>query len=202
MAFSLYIGLAQSNSGSDQQGFGGTEAATQVLGHLSYREPIEVAQRERRPLVTIQLSKSFMDGDSVELRLPRVVQLLRQRTPEHPTALLPSLATPVVNELVAGNTNQPSNADIWRRALLESCHGGEERLSRQVLGQRDAPTTRQQVAVDLWQCTVINSDESVGIRSAHTYYIVWERPIPNIGLLMSRIRASPVRTSRPDHPIA
>jgi hypothetical protein len=150
MAFSLYIGLAQSNSGSDQQGFGGTEAATQVLCHLSYREPIEVAQRERRPLVTIQLSKSFIDGDSVELPLPRVVQLLRQRTLEHPTALLPSLATPVVNELVAGNTNQPSNADIWRRALLESCHGGKEGLSRQVLGQRDAPTTRQQVAVDLW----------------------------------------------------
>jgi len=60
-------------------------------------------------------------------------------------------APPVVDELVPGDSDEPTSADLGDVAAPAGVHGREEHLGGQVLGDRPLPAPAQQVAVDLGQ---------------------------------------------------
>src|SRR5437762_11025381 len=74
-------------------------------------------------------------------------------------ALLPSLAAPVVNQLVSGRSHQPGGGYRRRVLTADGHHCGHERLGGQVLGQRHLPASGQEVAVDEREGTVIEVQE-------------------------------------------
>ena len=98
-------------------------------------------------------------GD-VELRVPWVVLGRRPRRCDHlELALLAGGAPPVVDQLVAGDPDQPRRRDLDDRAPLHRRDRGQERLGREVLGQGHVAAARQQVAVDLGQGPVVQREQ-------------------------------------------
>ena len=124
-------------------------------GHLGHRQPVEVTQRERGPVVRAEPVEHFAGADPVDDRLPWVVDAGRLTVQQAQPALLPLDPPPVVGELVPGHPDQPRDRRIGCARLADGVHGGQERLGREVLGQAGVTAAGQQVAVDVRQCVVV-----------------------------------------------
>jgi hypothetical protein len=100
--------------------------AAQVPGHLGHRQPVEVAQRERGPVVRAEPAERLAGPDPVDGALPRVVDGHRLAVQQAQPALFPLDPPPVVGELVPGDPDQPRDRRIGRAWLAHRAHGGQE----------------------------------------------------------------------------
>src|ERR1700733_16049588 len=87
---------AERGAGPDQQRLGGVQGAVQMPGHLGYRQPVEVAQRERGPVVRAEPAEYLAGADPVDDRLPWVINPGRLAVQQAQAALLPLDPPPVV----------------------------------------------------------------------------------------------------------
>jgi hypothetical protein len=126
--FLLSIDTAKGGAGTGEQRLGGVNIATEVACHFGYREPVEVPQGKRGPLVAVEMSEGSIQSGSVESGFPRVVDLVGEGTGEREAAFLPTLSPPVVDELVACYTDQPRDGDLRSCALSGRGDRGHERL--------------------------------------------------------------------------
>ncbi len=88
----------------------------------------------------------------------------------------------MIDQLVAGDADQPRHAHLLDATALHLTHRGEEDVSRQVLGGLSLAAPRTQVAVDLVDGTVVQTQQIGGVigrlgvvRSHHPHH----RPPPS-----------------------
>lgn len=134
--------------GTYQQGFGGVHRASQMIGDLRDREAVEVAQRQRGAVVRAELVEHLPGEDGVERRVPRIVGLVLLGVHQPQVALLPLLAPPVIGEFVPSHPDEPSGAHRPGGAASRS-DGREERLSGEVLRERDVAAARQRSIISV-----------------------------------------------------
>ena len=96
-----------------------------------------------------QRREDALDGRGVDLRVPRVVERLGLLGHGAQVPFAPRLASPVVDELVTRDADQPGDGHVVYLAALDGIACGEERLGREVLGEREVAASRLQVAVYL-----------------------------------------------------
>ncbi len=65
----------------------------------------------------------------------------------------------MVDELVAGDGDQPRDREIRNLVVAHGPDRGEERLARQVFGDRGVVHARREIAVDLGECPVVEREE-------------------------------------------
>ena len=150
--------------------------AVQVPGHLRPRQPVEVAQRERGPVVSAEPVEHLAGTDPVNEHLPRIIDARRLAVQQAQPTLLPLDPAPVVGELVPGHPDQPRDRRPGRARLADRVHGGQERLGRELLGQAGVAAAGQQVAVDVRQRIVVQlqqPERRVGphLRVRHTLIV-------------------------------
>jgi hypothetical protein len=126
--FLLPIDASKGGPGPGQQRLGGVNTATEEARHFGYGESVEISQGQRGPLVTVEMSEGSIHHGSVEFAFPRVVDLVDEGTGEPEAAFLATVSSPVVDELVAGYTDQPSDGDLRSIALPDRGDRGHERL--------------------------------------------------------------------------
>jgi 6-pyruvoyltetrahydropterin/6-carboxytetrahydropterin synthase len=153
------------------------QSAVQVPGYLGHRQPVQVAQRERGPVVGAEPVENLPGTDPVDDHLPWVVDVRRLAVQQTQPALLPLDPSPVVGKLVPGNSDQPWDRRVRRARLADRVHSGQERLGRDVLGQAGFAAAGQQVAVYVRQRLVVQPQQperGIGphLRVRHTFIVV------------------------------
>ena len=166
-------------------------------GHLGHRQPVQVAQGKRGPVVRAEPVEHLAGANPVDDRLPWIVDGRRLAVQQAQPALLPLDPPPEGGELVPGNPDQPRDRRIGRAWIADRVHGGEERLGREVLGQAGVAATGQQVAVDVRQRIVVQlqqPERRVGphLRIAHALIVVRAADTPTgTAELLPRTSPSP-----------
>src|SRR5207247_11134010 len=94
---------------------------------------VGVAEGERNRVVGRESLERLAGAQAVERRVPRVV-LLRVVVDGAQVPLLARRSSPVVDQLVPGDTDDPRDAHGRWVVALDRLDGGKERLGRQVLG--------------------------------------------------------------------
>ena len=94
-----------------------------------------------------------------------------------------STPAPVVGQLVAGDADQPRDAQLRGVGFPKGRDRGLERFCGQVFGEYPIAATRHEIAVDLRQRVVVEIEQPqscVGVegRAAHVHYIARERRTP------------------------
>jgi hypothetical protein len=125
-ALLCFVDPAERGAGPHQQCLGGVQSAVQVPGDLGHRQPVEVAQRERGPVVGAEPVEHLAGADPVDDRLPRVLDARRLAVQQAQPALFALDPPPVVGELVPGHPDQPGDRRIGRIRLAGRVHGGQE----------------------------------------------------------------------------
>ena len=101
-------------------------------------------------------------------------------------ALLPLDPAPVVDELVAGDPDQPRDADGGDLSRPYRCDGGHERLGGELLGEQPAAAAAVEIPMDLGEGVIVERQQRrgrilVGPRgSVHDRYIVAHRRYPTL----------------------
>jgi hypothetical protein len=97
----------------------------------------------------------------IEVMRPRIVDPFAARLGDGEAPLLSAHPAPVVDELVAGHTDEPGHAELRRVLPAVGGDGRHERLSAQVLGECRAPAAWEEVSIDLWQGAPVNRHHGV-----------------------------------------
>src|SRR3954468_1624475 len=121
-SFSFQVDAAVCRPRSNQQRLGGVGRAPQQLRHLGPRQPVDVSKREREPVVRAQRGEHFVGAQLVEAYVPGILvghRVLLERVTQ---AIVPSAATPVVGELVAGDADHPGDIERGGAAVLDVAH--------------------------------------------------------------------------------
>jgi hypothetical protein len=94
--------------------------------------------------------------DAVEVHVPGVGRRLLPSDVRQAgqASLLPSVAPPVVHQLVPGHADQPRRRDRRRVGATDRVDGAEQGVGGQVLGDRGSPAAGEQVPVDEGQGAV------------------------------------------------
>lgn len=74
-------------------------------------------------------------------------------------AFLSGLAAPVVDQLVSGHPDAPRDGHRRRISPAERVDGGQERLCREILGERPLSATGRQVGVDTGRGIVVEGQK-------------------------------------------
>ena len=74
-------------------------------------------------------------------------------------ALFAGLTAPVVDELVAGDADQPGRSEIGDGVAFDRADGGQERLRREIFGDGVALTSRPKVTIDLADGAVVQRQQ-------------------------------------------
>ena len=113
---------------------------------------------ERAAMMRTEPGERVVGPTGVEHRVPGIVDdLLVVDELEH--TLAPRLAAPMIDELVAGDGDQPGGRHLDDGPPLHRLHRGEERLRRQVLGQRFTAAAVPQIAEHLGKGVVVEREE-------------------------------------------
>lgn len=124
-------------------------------------------------------------GDlGVQPLFPGVGQALAGILDNSQAALFPSRAAPVIDELVTSYANQPGDIHFRHVSLFGRPDRRHERLGRQIFRHSCVAAPGQEVAVYLRQGHVVDGHHRIcagGLfLGAHTIFIAWGPPIPNI----------------------
>jgi hypothetical protein len=104
-------------------------------------------------------AEHLSSAQGIDSLVPRIVCCRLVLVGELQVSRFALLSPPVVDELVAGDADQPRDAGRRGLRLAHGGDGGEERLGGEVLGERAAPAARQEVAVDLRQGGVVQPEQ-------------------------------------------
>ena len=172
--------------GAHQQALGGVHRAPEPVGDLGHGQAVEVPQHQCAALVLGELLHHQLDLSSVEHAAQRLVAHLVGRFGLDVDGVddvrSARCSSPVVDQLVAGDADQPRHAHLLDATALYLTHRGEEDVSSQVLGGLSLAAPRTQVAVDLVDGTVVQTQQIGGVigrlgvvRSHHPHH----RPPPS-----------------------
>ena len=139
------------------------QGAVDEDGHLGDGQVVEVAQGEHHPVVGRQPVEDGRRPEGVELGVPRVVEAGLVGGDGAQPPLLPGLAAPVVDELVAGHGHQPLGRDVGVAVAPHGLDRGEERLGGEVLGHGHvSAAAAEQVAVHVGEGVVVEGERAAG----------------------------------------
>ena len=86
----------------------------------------------------------------------------------------------MVNELVAGDRDEPGDGEVGHLVLLNRADRGQERLAGEILGGRGVAHPRREVSVDLGQRPVVQREQPRtlvgGCAFVHTLIIARREP--------------------------
>ena len=102
----------------------------------SYRQLVEVAQRQRAAVVGAEVVEHPVGGEQVESDVPGVDVGHRLGVDCGHDTLVACRLPPVVDQLVAGDADEPGDGEVGDRAAGHGVDRSEERLRREVLGHR------------------------------------------------------------------
>src|SRR3954468_7870403 len=68
-----FVGAAEGDAGPHEEGLGGVETAAEVVGHVRYGQPVEVAQGEGGPVVGAELLEDGMRPCRVQVLVPGIL---------------------------------------------------------------------------------------------------------------------------------
>src|SRR6266511_6119548 len=103
MVVSLFVLAAQRGARARQERLGAMKRSPEMLGHVCDREPIEIAQCERRPLWDWQMRQGGIRRLGVQPFVPRVVAVRGRGFRRGEAALLTLEMAQVVDHFVARN---------------------------------------------------------------------------------------------------
>ena len=112
------------------------DGPVELGGHLGHGQTVEVAERERGPVMGAELGEHAVGTSRVDVGVPGIVDGRFGPTGgEAQLALVEVLQAPVVGELVAGDADEPGGAQRRGAVPPGGVHRGEVRLRREVLGR-------------------------------------------------------------------
>ncbi len=199
---------------ADQQRLGRIDSAAEVSRNFGHRETVEVAQREYRSVVRSEYGHHLVDHLTVENDVPDVInisgEVMRGVVAERLGTGSTICASPLVEQLVARDADQPGHGHLVDTTLVDLADRGEERVSREVLGHCAVGTSSAQVRVDLADRAVVDRQQRRAVIDRLTPHHPHHRsPTPNsdtpisltvhVTLQMVRSIRSATRTGRPDN---
>jgi hypothetical protein len=161
-AVALQVNATQGGPCSGQERLRGVHGPAEMLGHLGDGQPVQVTQREGASLVGGQPGKGGVCRLGLQPVIPRIVQAVAGQLGHGQAALLPGEPPPVIDELVACHPDEPGDTDVSYVAPSGRRHGRHEGFCGQVFSQRGAAAPRQEIAIDLRQCPVIDRHHLIG----------------------------------------
>lgn len=148
--------------GAHQQRLGRVYGSIEEFGHVGNREVVQVAQRQHGAMLRRKLLQRCLRCDRVELDIPWVLVLWLLSRQCSEIAFLPSFASPVVDQFVACDADQPCRRGRRGMFAVDRVNRREERLRGELLGQAGTTAAREQVAVDIRQRGVVHGEQSRG----------------------------------------
>ena len=146
-------------AGAHEKRFGRVHRAVEELGHLGNGEPVEISQRERGAVVRAECVEDLPGARALEPLVAVVDGFVFFAGEQPQAALLPSLAAPVVDQLVPGDADEPRNRQPRNCLSLDGLHGGEEGLGREVFGAGLVADPGAEVAEHLGERAVVDSEQ-------------------------------------------
>src|SRR3974390_1137453 len=153
IAAPFLVGDAEPLPRAYQQRLRRVHGAAEQPRDLWHREAVEVAQRERGPVMRAERLEHRVCVHAVEAQVGVLVAVAGWG--ELQAAFLACVPPPVVDELVAGDGDEPRHAELGHGLVAHGAHRGEERLAGEILGGRVVADARPQVAVDLGEGPVV-----------------------------------------------
>src|SRR6266511_6371223 len=98
MVVSLFVLAAQRGARARQERLGAMKRSPEMLGQVGDREPVEIAQCERRPLWDWQMRQGGIRRLAVEPFVPRILDVCDRSFRRDKAALLALEPAPVVDQ--------------------------------------------------------------------------------------------------------
>lgn len=165
--FAPFVEAAERQAGTDQKRFGSVLGSSEALGDVGDRETVEISQRKRTAMMSAELLEHNGDAVLVEHRIPRIFLergVLRRRKRIERIGGAGITASPMVEELVAGDTEKPGDGYLGENPLADLGHGGEECLAGELLRRRLGATTVPQVREDTRKRIVVEPQQRLAVR--------------------------------------
>ena len=116
-------------------------------------------------------------------------------------SVLASLRTPVIDQAIPGNPDQPSNGNLpYNAGPSRPKHRGKERVCSNLFGDDSAADSTKEVAVHLWQSVVVEPESGhqpprSALRLLPYLFIVSDRHTPSRfpRKISSDLRSAPIR---------
>ena len=105
------------------------------------------------------LREDLVGASAVEVGVPGIVDEVGVVGHGAEAAGLPLLATPVVDQLVARDTDEPRRRELRHLPVPHRGDRGDERLRGQVLGDGGAPAAGEQVSEHLGEGVVVEREQ-------------------------------------------
>src|SRR5579859_3831115 len=145
------VGVAERQPGAHEQRLGGVQGAVEYLGDFDHGEIVQVPQGQHAAVVWRELLERLPRSETVQVNVPWVFGLVAGLGGDGAqAALLATQASPVIDQLVARDAQQPGCRQAgWWCIPLERVHSGQHGLGRELLGENRATAAGEQVAVDV-----------------------------------------------------
>jgi len=117
-------------------------------------------------MVSTEGGEHVAGGEHVELGIPRIIVGVGCLVVGN--GVKPSLftfdAAPMVDDLVAGNTHEPTDRHLCDDTALDRVDRCQKDLRGEVFGNRSIATSAMEVGVDLRQRVVVQGEQRVAVR--------------------------------------
>lgn len=143
--------------------------ATNESCDLAYREVVDISQREDDSMVWSKLAEHLARLGEIEVLVPLADFVDRVDCRER--ALLAGLASPVIDQLVSCDCDQPRRREFSWPSVADSACRRHEGFGGEILSEARVATPMPQVAVHLLEGTVVQLNEAAHLPSGGIAHI-------------------------------